>query len=1006
MEVLVRDPPVITKMPQDMYQRTVNSEVKMPCEATGTPTPKISWRRRDGAKFPHERYSIRGGNLTIKSLRKEDHGYYECVVQNDVATLVVGTLLLVESTTPHAPTNVSVNTSTFEATVSWLPAYDGGFAQHYLVWYRESSRGDNAWRTLRVYPDGASTYTIFSLSPNTEYDFQVLSRNELGDGMFSDIVTATTKPADYTMPVLPTDSSGSTYIPTIVKPSVYFPSVLCLCPSAVTEHRGYSAVPDSSPPAGPKPGTPREVHVRLVTEGVAISWLPPANSTVPVVYYVVEYKTELNSTWLPVAEKVLRGNTYTMKDLIPGKKFFFRVKAATTTHYSNPSQEVDFTLAPPSQEKAITAGIVGGFLFFIVAIILSVCTVKICNKRKRRKQEKVLSLLKSQRQSSDMGEAYNMVACRVADARNGGHGPAGSPVALKNGHSQSRVSGLNFATVKRKLKGLVSLAPHFKPSLEESSRQFGDSQEWGRSEYRPSHRHPQHQQQQALTHVTTGRRFPKAVRYNVQMEYSQPLGWISRTPEGKFVLDEGFVRRDRIPSSQASLQGSSGSRESVLGAWLASRARVPRQRWHEQTPVVQTIYEPRDPRYRVARTSSPGPLACERPFRIDDVSSVQPSSGERSFPSTVSSRLHLHSYELPSLRILHEQLPYIREEVRAEIHREPDDSYYQIPPQPRRVQEQQLRHPFASSPGIRIYSPYVHPSLGPSPVPFRYRFQGDPALHPAPVPRYIHPPPGPRLMHRLPPPGVYYRPPTRPFDQRPLATSSPPQIDRRAVLPSRGVPENEERRSVSSSEDRPVEYTRDRLQETIGRVRSGFVVRAERLPFRQAAPDSGRGHVSYSPATTDTTEEDSTRVTLAVAPNARTSVTSASSGRDSKHSRTDSIRGDVRYSPSSSSGFASRNTSQSQPSPHAAAPSTATRYDVSVDENYEFDSVSPVELARQWRASDSELYANLYPDGKRLRSKYDDVEIERRIPALKEEFQQFRRRQLERRRSEELESEC
>lgn len=40
------------------------------------------------------------------------------------------------------------------------------------------------------------------------------------------------------------------------------------------------------------------------------------------------------------------------------------------------------------KHKAITAGVVGGILFFIVAIILSVCAVKICNKRKRRKQEK------------------------------------------------------------------------------------------------------------------------------------------------------------------------------------------------------------------------------------------------------------------------------------------------------------------------------------------------------------------------------------------------------------------------------------------------------------------------------------------------------------------------------------------------------------------------------------------------------------------------------------------
>jgi hypothetical protein len=42
--------------------------------------------------------------------------------------------------------------------------------------------------------------------------------------------------------------------------------------------------------------------------------------------------------------------------------------------------------------RAITAGVVGSVLFFVAAIILSVCTVKICNKRKRRKMEKGFNL--------------------------------------------------------------------------------------------------------------------------------------------------------------------------------------------------------------------------------------------------------------------------------------------------------------------------------------------------------------------------------------------------------------------------------------------------------------------------------------------------------------------------------------------------------------------------------------------------------------------------------------
>lgn len=61
--------------------------------------------------------------------------------------------------------------------------------------------------------------------------------------------------------------------------------------------------------------------------------------------------------------------------------------ANTPTSYES-SDEVKFPVPARVKHKAITAGVVGGILFFIVAIILSICAVKICNKRKRRKQEK------------------------------------------------------------------------------------------------------------------------------------------------------------------------------------------------------------------------------------------------------------------------------------------------------------------------------------------------------------------------------------------------------------------------------------------------------------------------------------------------------------------------------------------------------------------------------------------------------------------------------------------
>ena len=47
-------------------------------------------------------------------------------VHNEVATLTAGTMLMIEKTTPHAPSNVTVTRKeTFAVTIEWLPGYSG-----------------------------------------------------------------------------------------------------------------------------------------------------------------------------------------------------------------------------------------------------------------------------------------------------------------------------------------------------------------------------------------------------------------------------------------------------------------------------------------------------------------------------------------------------------------------------------------------------------------------------------------------------------------------------------------------------------------------------------------------------------------------------------------------------------------------------------------------------------------------------------------------------------------
>lgn len=56
--------------------------------------------------------------------------------------------------------------------------------------YRETGVSD--WLTIPVTPSGSTQVTINRLSPSTTYEFQVIGKNALGDGMLSKVITVRT----------------------------------------------------------------------------------------------------------------------------------------------------------------------------------------------------------------------------------------------------------------------------------------------------------------------------------------------------------------------------------------------------------------------------------------------------------------------------------------------------------------------------------------------------------------------------------------------------------------------------------------------------------------------------------------------------------------------------------------------------------------------------------------------------------------------------------------------
>ena len=91
----------------------------------------------DGRPLPKDRSKLDGGNLIMGNLRRTDFGFYECHVSNEVATLTAATHLVIEGTTPHAPYNITTESTEFSINLEWLPGYSGGsdYSQNYVIWY-------------------------------------------------------------------------------------------------------------------------------------------------------------------------------------------------------------------------------------------------------------------------------------------------------------------------------------------------------------------------------------------------------------------------------------------------------------------------------------------------------------------------------------------------------------------------------------------------------------------------------------------------------------------------------------------------------------------------------------------------------------------------------------------------------------------------------------------------------------------------------------------------------
>ncbi|XP_018525139.1 protein turtle homolog A isoform X2 [Lates calcarifer] len=369
-QVILQDPPSFRVPPRPEYLQEVGRDLIIPCEASGDPTPNVTWSKI--GPTPRSPYTVlANGSLLLQPLSKDHHGGWECLATNRVATVSAGTVVMVLGTSPHVASSIYVTTEMNQANVSWVPGFDGGYTQKFTVWVKQASRGKHEWASLPV-PTSKNYLLVTGLLAGTGYQFSVLPQNKLGSGPFSEIVTVRTQ-------AVPTEA-----------------------PTAVT------TLPILDPPI--------LLSANRTGQGVLLQWSPPEAPSSPLTGYVLQARRD-QGQWVILSSNISANQSELLvQGLLRDSIYDLRLMSRSNKVLSEPSESVNvstigmeiYPLRPSFLEvipEPLLAGVLGGVCFLFVAIILSLVTACYMSHRRQRLRRKRRQDLPSAFQKNSSPEA-------------------------------------------------------------------------------------------------------------------------------------------------------------------------------------------------------------------------------------------------------------------------------------------------------------------------------------------------------------------------------------------------------------------------------------------------------------------------------------------------------------------------------------------------------------------------------------------------------------------------
>ncbi|KAI1904998.1 hypothetical protein AGOR_G00011430 [Albula goreensis] len=352
-QVVLQDPPSFRVSPLEEYRQKVSTELAIPCQAHGDPSPSITWAKVGPA--PRSPYVVaHNGSLVLQPLSKDHQGAWVCRATNRVASVTVSTQIYVLGTSPHAVSLLSVVPGMDQANVSWVPGFDGGNAQKFIVWLKQTFGQKQEWVSFPISPS-VPHLLVTGLLPNTSYQFSVLPQNKVGPGPFSEIATV------------------QTLVP-------------------LTEPPPVAMVPNLAPPVS--------LSVNETSMGIILKWVLPLPQASPITGFIVQSRLEREEDWRILNQDIGANDTeILLQGLMRDCSYELRMLSHRDGLTGMPSQSINASTTGmgmyPGRTRLLDdapaahmAGILGGVGFLCVAILLLLGMAFFVSRKKRRRRRK------------------------------------------------------------------------------------------------------------------------------------------------------------------------------------------------------------------------------------------------------------------------------------------------------------------------------------------------------------------------------------------------------------------------------------------------------------------------------------------------------------------------------------------------------------------------------------------------------------------------------------------